>query len=114
MGLYREGQKWYRQVLAMPGPQPVAPRANSLLGAGVMAYFLGDYAAAETHWHEAKALFEGLGDRRGVAYSYGNLGLLGDAAGDYPRAVARYEAVLALFRQLEDQTYIEFMLQIWG
>lgn len=114
MGLYREGREWYNRVLAIPGPHPAAPRANSLLGAGVMAYFLGDYVAAEAHWHEAKALFEELDDTRGIAYSYGNLGLIGDATEDYPRAVACYEAALALFRQLEDQTYIEFMLHNLG
>ena len=114
MGLYREGREWNQRVLALPGPHPAAPRANSLLGAGVMEYFLGDYAAAEAHWLEARALFEGLNDTRGIAYSYGNLGLVGDATGDYPRAVANYEAALALFRELEDQTHIEFMLHNLG
>src|SRR5690606_23778978 len=98
---YGEGREGTQAVAALPGPHPAAPRANSLLGAGVMEYFLGDYAVAEAHWLEARALFEGLNDTRGIAYSYGNLGLVGDATGNYPRAVANYEAALALFRELE-------------
>jgi predicted ATPase/transcriptional regulator with XRE-family HTH domain len=113
-GLYEEGHRWLEQALFLPEPLPPAPRANSLLGAGVMAYFQGRYDEAEACWNEAKHLFEALDDTRGVAYCYGNLGLLGDAAEDYPRAVACYETALGLFRQLGDQTHIGFMLHNLG
>lgn len=113
-GLYDEGRQWLEQALALAGPLPAALRANALLGAGVMAFFQGRYEPAQSYWDEAKRQFEILGDTRGIAYSFGNLGMLGDAAEDYPRAVACYDAALALFRELDDETYIGFMLHNLG
>ena len=71
-----------------------------------MAFFQGDYDRAAALWEESLALFRDLGDTIGIAYSYGNLGLVADAQDDYERAIASYEQALALFRQLDDRTYI--------
>jgi predicted ATPase/DNA-binding XRE family transcriptional regulator/Tfp pilus assembly protein PilF len=108
-GLYEEGRRWLERSLALDPCSRSAPRGHALIGLGVMAFFQGDYEWAGALWEESLALFEALGDTRGVAYSYGNLGLVADAQEDYPRAVASYEQALTRFRALDDSTYIGFM-----
>ncbi|MBA2518591.1 MAG: tetratricopeptide repeat protein [Chloroflexia bacterium] len=113
-GNFDEGTRWLDQILDLQPDAQSAARGHCLLGSGVMAYFRGQYERAESDWEQAKSLFDSLGDVRGVAYSFGNLCLVADAAGDYERATASYEEALALFRTLLDQTYIGFMLHNLG
>ena len=113
-GLYEEGRRWLEQALALDDGEPSEPRGNALLGAGVMAFFQGEYEWAAIVWDEALSLFCGLGHTRGVAYSHGNLGLVADAQGDYARAKASYDAALTLFRELDDRTFIAYMLHNLG
>jgi tetratricopeptide (TPR) repeat protein len=113
-GHYEEGSRWLERALALAGGESTVARGNALLGAGVMAYFRGDYDAAADRWNAGLSLFRDLGHDLGVAYAYGNLGLVADAAGDYERAVASYEAALALFRRLDARTYVGFMLHNLG
>ncbi len=113
-GRYEEGDRWIAAALALPHATAPDLRGNALLGAGVMAYFRGDYTAAERDWLEALEAFEAIGDRRGIGYSYGNLGLVADAVLDYDRAIASYERALAEFRALNDETFIGFMLNNLG
>jgi predicted ATPase/DNA-binding XRE family transcriptional regulator len=108
-GLYEEGRRWLERSLALDPCSGSAPRGHALIGLGVMAFFQGDYKRAGALWEESLALFEALGDTRGVAYSHGNLGLVADAQEDYPRAIASYEQALTHFRELDDPTYIGFM-----
>ena len=113
-GHYEEGRRWLDTALALDSGDPSSPRGHALLGAGVMAFFQGDYQRAATLWQESLALFSDLSDTTGIAYSHGNLGLVADAQGDYPRAIASYEEALALFRDLDDRTYIGYMLHNLG
>ena len=113
-GHYEEGRRWLDTALALDSGDPSAPRGNALLGAGVMAFFQGDYDRAEMLWQESLALFSALEDVTGIAYSHGNLGLVADAQGDYERAIASYEEALALFRTMDDRTYIAYMLHNLG
>ena len=113
-GHYEEGRRWLEQALALDPGAVSIPRGNALIGLGVMSYFQGDYDHAAALWQESLALFAEIGHTIGVAYSYGNLGLVADAREDYPRAIACYEQALALFRELDDATYIGFMLHNLG
>jgi predicted ATPase/DNA-binding XRE family transcriptional regulator len=113
-GLFDEGRRWLEQALAVDEGAPPAVRAHVLLGAGVMAYFQGDYRQAEAHTEATLASFRALDDVDGAGSALGNLGLLADAAGDYPRAIARYEEALAIFRTLGDRTRIGYMLNNLG
>ena len=113
-GYYEEGRRWLETALALAPGVRSTTRGHALLGAGVMAFFQGEYDRAEALWRESLALFRELGETTGIAYSYGNLGLVADAQGDYERAVASYEEALALFRQLDDRTYIAYMLHNLG
>jgi predicted ATPase len=109
-GHYEEGRRWLDSALAIDSGEPSAARGYALNGAGVLAWFLGDFDRAEALWQESLSLFQALGDRTRIAYAFGNLGLIGDAREDYKQATASYEQALALFRELGDQTYISFML----
>ena len=113
-GHYEEGRRWLDTALALDSGDPSSPRGHALLGAGVMAFFQGDYERAETLWQESLRLFRASDDITGIAYSHGNLGLVADAQGDYERAIASYEEALSLFRQLNDRTHIAFMLHNLG
>ncbi len=113
-GRYEEGDRWIAAALVLPHATAPDLRGNALLGAGVMAYFRGDYIAAERDWLEALEAFEAISDRRGIGYSYGNLGLVADAVFDYDRAIASYERALTEFRALSDETFIGFMLNNLG
>jgi tetratricopeptide (TPR) repeat protein len=109
-GHYEEGRRWLEAALAIDSGDPSAARGYALNGAGVLAWYSGDFDRAEALWQEMLTLFSALGDRRYVAYAHGNLGLIGDAREDYAQATASYEAALTIFRELGDQTYISFML----
>jgi tetratricopeptide (TPR) repeat protein len=113
-GHSEEGARWLERALALADGQISEPRAHSLIGAGVMAWFRGDYDRAETFWKDALALFRELGNLTGVAYSFGNLGLAADARGDYEGATASYEEALRLFRELDDRTHVAYMLHNLG
>ncbi|MDQ3694862.1 MAG: tetratricopeptide repeat protein [Chloroflexota bacterium] len=113
-GRTREGSRWLEQVLALGPAEATTPWANSVLGAGVMAFFRGDYQRAENLWEEARLLFRSLEDTEGIAYALGNLGLIADVDGDSVLAAARYDEALALFRDLNDQTSVGFMLRNLG
>lgn len=113
-GHYEEGRRWLEQGLALDNCGVTTRRGDALLGVGVMLFFQGVYDEAATRWSESLALFRRLGNLAGVAYSFGNLGLVADAQGDYERATASYEEALALFRQLNDQKYVSYMLHNLG
>lgn len=106
---YAEGRQWTERALKL-GPKVTSkPRADSLLGLGVIAYFQGDYERAEAHTEEALATFDAIGDRAGFAYSYANLGLFADVREDYDRAIERYEHALSVFQEMNDAKHSGFM-----
>lgn len=109
-GHFSEGRDWFERALAIEGGGTTTARGWALIGAGVIAYFLGNYDRATTCNHQARTVFDDLGNLRGVASSYGNLGLIADAEMDYDRAVALYQEALDRFRELDDVVHIRFML----
>jgi predicted ATPase/uncharacterized protein HemY/DNA-binding XRE family transcriptional regulator len=113
-GYFEEGRRWLEAALALDNGEPSVARGNVLLGLGVMTFFQGEYDRAESLWRESLELFRSLHNLTGVAYSFGNLGLVADAREDYERATTYYESALALFRQLNSPTFVNFMLHNLG
>ncbi len=62
-------------------------RAHALNAAGALAYYQGDYAAAQPLYEESLAIRRELGDGRGIAVALNNLGNVASELGDF--AVAR-------------------------
>jgi predicted ATPase/DNA-binding CsgD family transcriptional regulator len=67
---------------------------------GEAARHRGDYHQATEHFEEGLSLYRGVADRRGIAWSLGNLANVSSDRGEYERAVALYEEGLALCREL--------------
>lgn len=108
--LFAEGRGWTERALDIQPAAPSIPRAKSLLGAGVLSYFMGDYRAAESFTSQARDSFQALNDQRGIAYANGNIGLFADVNEEYDKAITHYSLALDVFRKLGDLPHIGFML----
>src|SRR5262249_55378679 len=107
-GHYSEGRAWLAEFLARPETRNTSPsaRANALFGAGKLAQWQSDNAAARSLFAEALALASQLGDMHGQARSLHELGCMAYYQGDYPAGRARLEEALVLWRTLSDRTGI--------
>jgi tetratricopeptide (TPR) repeat protein len=74
----------------------------------------GDYARARALQEESLSVRRELGDRRGIAYSLINLGIVAREQGDAARARALQEESLTLFRELDDRRNIAYTLTNLG
>ena len=106
-----EGRDWLERALRTGPDAPAAARARALAGAGTLAIEQRDAAAALAFYRQSQALYEQLGDRRGIAevlVGLGNLAtwqerhgearvLLEQALEEAHAAGAAWLAALALF-----------------
>jgi tetratricopeptide (TPR) repeat protein len=113
-GCITEAREWLGRSLGLAGCDPSIPRGNALTGLGVMAYFLGDRREAELRTRAAAIQYERAGHQLGVAYTYGNLGMIADADGESQEAIRLYTQALDLFRTLGDRTCTGYMLNNLG
>ena len=112
-GDYGEGRRWTAQALArVVAPEGAgegdagagAPaRAQTLLGAGVLAMLQCDYSQAEELLAGARQLAEALGARPIVAAALQWSGSVARERGRYERALALHGASLELWRELGDE-----------
>ncbi|HEV2918650.1 MAG TPA: tetratricopeptide repeat protein, partial [Actinomycetota bacterium] len=104
-GHLTEGRRWLEEVLAMPSGQgPTPARAKALTGAGGIAWWQEDMAAAQVFYEEALAIERELGDPAGIAEALYNQGFILGARGDFDAAVRLFEESLELFRGAGDET----------
>jgi tetratricopeptide (TPR) repeat protein len=103
-GHLREGLSMTLEFLACPeGQSRTIARATALNGAGGLAYWLNDFAAARTYYEEQRSINEELDARPGLAEAHFNLGYLAAVFAEYDDAVRHYEAALALSQELSDE-----------
>jgi len=81
-----------------------ALRARALRGAGRIAYYQGDFAAAQAFLEQSLALDRALDDRPRLADVLARLGLLFGAQGALDRAEPYYQESLALYRALGERS----------
>jgi len=62
-----------------------------------------DYRAAQAYCEESQAIWQALGDQRGVARALATLGYMADNQNDYRAARAALEQSLALFQAIGDK-----------
>jgi predicted ATPase/class 3 adenylate cyclase/DNA-binding CsgD family transcriptional regulator len=73
-GLLRAGERGFCRALEAADPTPSSLRAYGLWGAGYLAGFLGDFAAAFARSEEARAVAEEVGDQAALARALGGQG----------------------------------------
>jgi predicted ATPase len=104
-GHLAEGRRWLEALLAPPLPQGrTAARAKALTGAGGIAWWQEDMAAAQVFYEEALAIERELGDPAGIAEALYNQGFILGARDDFDAAVRLFEESLELFRGAGDET----------
>jgi predicted ATPase/uncharacterized protein HemY len=113
-GHISEGRRHLADMLSQSSTSSPATRAKALIGANSLARNQGDYVAATSFLKESLVLFQELGDKHGIAFTLGNLGLLAKYEGDYEQASALCETSLALFRELGDRDRIAVALNHLG
>jgi tetratricopeptide (TPR) repeat protein len=104
-GHISEGREWLREVLALERAEgeDMIWRARALRGAGWLAYAQGEYDAARVVLAEGLALFEEMGEKRGIASSLDNMGAVAFTTGDNETARGLYERSLAIRKEMDDR-----------
>jgi tetratricopeptide (TPR) repeat protein len=114
-GYLSEGRNWCARALASEESEgPGVARAGALNGAGALAYYQGDFAAARTLYAESLALYRELGDRKSIAILTNNLGNVAIEQGDYPHAQQLYEESLVVRREMGDRVGVATALSNLG
>ncbi|GAC1394914.1 MAG: tetratricopeptide repeat protein [Chloroflexota bacterium] len=113
-GYLTEGRTWLARLLAQTATARTAARAMALHGAGALAFYQVDYAAAQPLYEESLALCQELGDRAGRAWALIYLGWMANDQGDYVAARTSCEESLALCRELGDRPGVARSLTILG
>ncbi|HEX5947979.1 MAG TPA: AAA family ATPase, partial [Actinomycetota bacterium] len=97
------GRAWLERLLAIPGG-PSSDRARAHNAAGSLAYWLQDVPDTERHYGSALEMFEGLGDRRGIAEAKYNLAWVPYVRGSgYEEALVSLREAAEVFEQLGDE-----------
>ncbi|MBV9496527.1 MAG: tetratricopeptide repeat protein, partial [Acidobacteria bacterium] len=105
-GLYTEGRRWLRQVLALPGAMEVLICSRALTGAGALAFLQCQYDEATTLLDTAIELSRRHGDRMSLAQSLQFRGSIARERGEYERAVDLHQLSRTLWEQLEDRANV--------
>jgi DNA-binding CsgD family transcriptional regulator len=101
---YDEAGSCYRRALSLAQEtRDEATIAHSLNRLGNWHLNLEQPLAALGRHREALAIFEGLGDRRGLAETLDLLGMASYLGGDLRGGTDWYERAVALFRELDDR-----------
>ena len=99
-----EGRHWTEAVLSLQGAAaPTWPRAKALSYAGAFATAQGDFERVRPLNHQAMAIFDALGDRRGVMSLLNSLAVVERLEGNWPAARCWLEQSLAASREIGDR-----------
>ncbi|MCA1723185.1 MAG: tetratricopeptide repeat protein [Thermomicrobia bacterium] len=109
-GYQREGGAWLADLLARSAGSSPHARAKALYGAALLAYVRADYAHALDLLGGSVALWQEIGDQRGLADALTCTGATLADMGEYARAAAAHEESLALQRASDDQAGISASL----
>lgn len=101
-GYYTEGREHLAALLAV-GPAEAPGRATALAVAGLLAWRLGDYAAAQASLEESAALAGDRGEEAVLARARYGLGMVAIDRGAYGEAQGHLAASLDDYRALDDR-----------
>jgi predicted ATPase/class 3 adenylate cyclase len=109
-----EGRHWLERALQAGPDAPAAARAVALVGAGLVAGDQGDGVSALDFFQRSQALYEELGDRRGVAESLLGLGQIAGLQGRYEQAQAVLEQAVREAQAVGDRYLAALALNFIG
>ena len=108
-GRLTEGRRYLAELMAVAAGPP-ALMADAHVSAGLLAYGLGDRAAAGEHFKTARNLAEKLGDVSLLARTLHGLGMVEYEEGQFTAARQLDEEALALFRKVDDRPAVGAVL----
>ncbi|MBV9470459.1 MAG: tetratricopeptide repeat protein, partial [Abitibacteriaceae bacterium] len=119
-----EGRSWLKQALERHGQIPEKNslqdaamqilRIKALLGAGRLAFYVGDFPAAHIHLNETIELSRSQQDWYNLALALQTLGHMELNEGKTEAALTSVQEALELSRQIEDQALIAENLRLLG
>lgn len=110
-----EGRAYLKEALEQSGANAASSDyANTLIGAGVLAWCQGDPEEAILYYKSSLALLRSLGDQQGEANALNNLGLVLMERGDYDAARKLYEEALDIRRVIKHEVGIHVSLNNLG
>ena len=102
-GSQQEGRTWLKALLAHSASSDRSVvRGLALAGAGMLAFFEGDFAVAAPHEEEALSIAREVGDKHLLAYAGWILGMVRLGQGDIEAARSLFEESHSLFKELGD------------
>jgi predicted ATPase len=102
-GSLQEGRTWLEALLARSASSDRSVvRGRALFGAGMLAFFEGDFAAAATQEEEALSIAREVGDKRLIAYPGSMLGMIRVYQGDIEAARSLLAESRSLLKELGD------------
>ncbi len=102
-GSQHEGRTWLEAILARSASSDRSVvRGLALYGAGMLAFFEGDFAAAAPHEEEALSIAREVGDKHLMVYPGLMLGLVRLSQGNIEAALSLAEESYSLFKELGD------------
>jgi non-specific serine/threonine protein kinase len=113
-GYLTEGRAWLGRVIANDAQVSAPLRARVRNAAGTLARAQGEYAAAWSWLQQSRAVYEMIGDRRGVAWTAVDGGLVMRVSGAYAQARALLEHGVELCRAVGDRRELAVALTVLG
>jgi predicted ATPase len=102
-GSLQEGRTWLEAMLAHSASSDRSVvRSRALFGAGLLAFFEGDFAAAAPQEEEALSIAQEVGDKRLIAYPGSMLGMVRVYQGDIEAARPLLEESRSLLKEVGD------------
>ncbi len=101
---FREGRDWVRRAFDVAGAEArTVARVQGLTGAGGLAYWQGDYEAAEEAYRERVGICEELGERQKLLDALTDLSYMPALRGDMAGSLELLERARDLARELGDR-----------
>lgn len=107
-GHLEDGRAWLERFLQLTEGEVSALRADAYTGAGILAFMLGDQAAASVLHERSLELHREVGDSDGIAFAANNLANAAVLSGDYATARRLYQTVVDWAKERDDPRVVGF------
>jgi non-specific serine/threonine protein kinase len=109
-GHLAEGRVWLEAFLEANAGEVSSLQADAYTGAGILAFMLGDHAAASALHERSLELHRQVGGPDGIAFAANNLANAAVLSGDYATARQLYENVISWARERGDNRILGFAI----